>query len=57
MVLCDPELLAQALDRSKYPEFIDKPPDAMFYKIVDEVRMGSSQVSSPFLGVLPYKQK
>jgi hypothetical protein len=41
VVISDPELTAQALDRSKYPELIDKPSEPMFYKVVDEVSIYS----------------
>lgn len=37
VVISDPELMAQALDRAAYPEYIDKPSEPMFYKVVDEV--------------------
>ncbi|CAL8469473.1 g9014 [Coccomyxa elongata] len=36
VVISDPVLAAEVLDRSKCPEFIDKPSDPMFYKAFDE---------------------
>lgn len=37
VVISDPVLAAEVLDRSKCPAFIDKPSDPMFYKAFDEV--------------------
>lgn len=37
VVISDPMLAAEVLDRSKYPDLIDKPSDPMFYKAFDEV--------------------
>lgn len=37
VVISDPVLAAEVLDRSKCPDFIDKPSDPMFYKAFDEV--------------------
>ena len=37
MVISDPELAGQILDRSRTPHQIDKPHEPMFYHAVDEV--------------------
>ena len=37
VVISDPELAAQVLDRSRTPHQIDKPHEPMFYHVVDEV--------------------
>lgn len=37
VVISDPLLAAEVLDRSKCPEYIDKPSDRMMYKAFDEV--------------------
>ena len=37
VVICDPELANQVLDRSRTPHQIDKPHESMFYHVVDEV--------------------
>ena len=37
VVISDPELTGQVLDRSRTPQQIDKPHEPMFYHVVDEV--------------------
>lgn len=37
VVISDPSLMAEALDRTKYPGLIDKPSSTLFYKLMDEV--------------------
>jgi hypothetical protein len=37
VVISDPELAGQILDRSRTPNQIDKPHEPMFYHVVDEV--------------------
>ncbi len=37
VVISDPELAGQVLDRSRTPHQIDKPHEPMFYHVVDEV--------------------
>lgn len=37
VVISDPELANQVLDRSRTPHQIDKPHESMFYHVVDEV--------------------
>ena len=47
MVISDPELAGQILDRSRTPHQIDKPHEPMFYHIVDEVmRLTAQQLLS-----------
>ncbi|BDA44790.1 probable Dynein assembly factor 1, axonemal at C-terminar half [Coccomyxa sp. Obi] len=45
VVISDPALAAQVLDRSKCPDFIDKPSDPMFYKAFDETTASPPQES------------
>lgn len=35
--ISDPWLMAEFLDRNKYPELVDKPQEPMFYRSFDEV--------------------
>ena len=37
VVISDPELATQVLDRARTPHQIDKPHESMFYHVVDEV--------------------
>ena len=46
VVISDPELTAQVLDRSRTPHQIDKPHEPMFYHVVDEV-------GPPLMGPMP----
>ena len=39
MIISDPELVTQSLDRQLYPEFIDKP---SFYSIINQVQATST---------------
>lgn len=43
MVISDPELAGQILDRSRTPHQIDKPHEPMFYHAVDEVMCLTAQ--------------
>ncbi len=39
VVISDPHLAAEVLDRTKTPHMIDKPTEPQFYKMMDEVRI------------------
>ena len=49
VVICDPELANQVLDRSRTPHQIDKPHEPMFYHVVDEVKVFPAALSTPAL--------
>jgi hypothetical protein len=36
--ISDPWLMAEFLDRNKYPDLVDKPQEPIFYRSFDEVR-------------------
>ena len=47
VVISDPELANQVLDRSRTPHQIDKPHESMFYHVVDEVMASAAALSLP----------
>ena len=49
VVISDPELANQVLDRSRTPHQIDKPHERMFYHVVDEVNLFPAALSMPAL--------
>lgn len=49
VVISDPELANQILDRSRTPHQIDKPHERMFYHVVDEVTIFPATLSMPAL--------
>lgn len=52
VVISDPALAAEVLDRSKCPDFIDKPSDPMLYKAFDEVSQEATYAHRIQCGVL-----
>lgn len=50
--ISDPWLMAEFLDRNKYPELVDKPQEPMFYRSFDEVLPSPVSLLSDWMGCL-----
>ena len=47
VIISDPDLAAEVLDRTKTPHLIDKPTEPQFYKMMDEVPLEVHYFYSP----------